>query len=143
MQTRTHFKRRLGISAIIASASAMAGAFAFSGPSYYARINIPDFDQERQWLPNGGAMHCVPTSYADTMKYMAANGLPNMDSGYGNSYDSVTSFINYLGQKLETDSETGTSPESAYDYMSVWTIEHSNVIMLNAFYGPDWNWGPE
>ena len=75
------------------------------------------------------------------MKYMAKNGLPGMDSIYGDDKFAISDFIEHLGDLMDTDEVDGTSFETAYDVMSEWVVDRSDVIVFNSFFGPDWTWG--
>jgi len=41
-----------------------------------AKYGVPDFDQRRNYLPDNGKVHCVPTSMLNWMGYMANRGRP-------------------------------------------------------------------
>jgi hypothetical protein len=109
---------------------------------YYLRTGVPDFDQRRDALPGDGSNYCVPTSYSNLLRYMAANGMPNQDLTYGTSYSSVTDFIARIGTEVGTSSSGGTNPITAWEKIRNWIWAHdSNRLVIQIFYGPNSDWG--
>jgi hypothetical protein len=140
MLFRKRMKTRLGVTALIAAAT-MAPAVVFDGPNFYERPGVRDYDQRRNVLPGDGSMYCVPTSYVDMFKYLAAAGLTNIDASFGGSYSDATSFIFTLGLLMGTGTTSGTNSETAFDVGSSWIHAHTGTLINNWFFGPDWDWG--
>lgn len=106
----------------------------------FSRPLMFDFDQKRNTLPNNGDMHCVPTAYTDLFMYMAANGMPGMDSGFGTGYTDVSTLIFLTGIGMGTNSE-GTNFSLAWDYSTNYVNSNTSKLVYHFGYGPDWNWG--
>ena len=84
----------------------------------YVAYDMPDFDQQRlDDLPNHGVCHCVPTSSADLLAYVATHGYPEVDPGvpflfdWSNqfNYDSATAIIDELGVAMAVSDGSGGS----------------------------------
>jgi len=153
--------RRPAIRALLrASTFAAAGAIAASTaadyPVYQQRFGVPDFDQvwsiQTGTFPLGGwgRYHCVPTSYLNIFQYLDDNGLENMawvlprtDPDYETSIsDELYRLGLGMGTEWWEDGMQGTLSLPAYEYVTRHLAERApNVVMVNCFYGPDWDWG--
>lgn len=81
------------------------------------REGVPDFDQKRAALPNTGNMYCVPTAATNLLGYISNNGIPAVLGGPFNwqlqqYYDYVSGQIDYLGDEMGTDANSGTTAKS-------------------------------
>jgi hypothetical protein len=87
---------------------------------------IPDYDQKRSTLPNGGKGYCVPTSFINMVYYIGTRGFPSLlscKSDPGNTllfsasaadrYDAITLRIKELGSACKTDADDGTTSANA------------------------------
>ncbi|RYG45184.1 hypothetical protein EON79_13235 [bacterium] len=119
--------------------AATAATFASAQNLYFREL--PDYDQKRNALPSNGGMYCVPTSYVDMFRYMAAQGFSNLDKGFNGSYSSITSFISLMGIKMDTDAGSGTNVSDAFDVAVDWTENHSNQGFMHVSYSPSSDWG--
>lgn len=78
-------------------------------------FGVPDIDQKRDLgnglLPNQGKMYCVPTAAANSLFFLANNGLPGISgpSANVNDFDYVTGQVFTLGLLMGTDPFGGTS----------------------------------
>lgn len=110
--------------------------------SYYRR-DLPDYDQRRNDLPNNGRMYCVPTSYADILRFMATkSGFTNLDAHFNGGYGDITVFIYQLGLLMDTDSG-GTNFGDGVDAIEDWIDDHSNQRFDHTVFLPDTNWGTQ
>ncbi len=130
--------RSLAILALGTALSAVFSATA-SAQNFYQR-NMVDFDQRRVLLPNFGNMYCVPTAYSDIFRFMANNGMPGMDAGWGVSYSQTTDLIATIGNEMGTDAFGGTS--DPFSVMVDWTAAHTSKLVIHIGYGPKTNFGP-
>ncbi len=81
------------------------------------RAGVPDFDQRRDGLPQGGgSVHCVPTSAINWMGYAANNGFPFAMAVSGPrdwqdnaSHQHVTGRVNLMGTLMSTSLPDGTN----------------------------------
>ncbi len=69
---------------------------------HHKRVGVPDMDQRRVGLPNGGDCYCAPTAYVNMMIYIANHGYPQVTPGVGDftgydHYYDVTSLLEELG----------------------------------------------
>ncbi len=116
-----------------------------SAQSYYRR-DLMDYDQKRNALPNDGKMHCVPTSYVDILRFMAFAGFSGLDKGYDVGYNSITNFINHMGQLMDTDPDTdggGTNFDDGVEICAEWISTHSHQFFVHTIYGPTSHWGTQ
>ncbi len=87
------------------------------------RDGIPDFDQQRFNVPNNGLNYCVPTSGCNLLAYIAAHGDYRVFSFFGPAGEfqlqshvaEVTSEINTLAGRMNTDANDGTNRDDARD----------------------------
>jgi hypothetical protein len=103
--------------------------------------DLPDYDQRRNALPADGGMFCVPTAYVNILRFMALNGLGNLDQGYNNTYNSITSFISNMGNRMDTDAQDGTNFSDGYDAVLDWIDDHSNQGYMHIACVSDGDWG--
>lgn len=80
----------------------------------YRLIHMPDLDQIRSGLPNGGSNFCVPTTYLNVLGYCANHGFPMVYPGPHNwqsqaNYDLATNAIALIGANMGTDPGSGTT----------------------------------
>lgn len=119
-----------------------ASVLAAHAQTTFSRPQMRDYDQRRANLPGNGSMYCVPTSYVDLYKYMAANGMSGMDAAFGNSYSDITTFIFVTGLSMGTDAEDGTTGSLAWSSASTWISQRSTGQLVYQWgYGPDFDWG--
>ncbi|RYG36987.1 hypothetical protein EON81_08065 [bacterium] len=137
MLQRHRLQSNLRLSAL-ALATTMA-TFASAQNLYFREL--PDYDQKREALPNDGKYYCVPTSYVDMFRYMAAQGFSNLDKGFNGSYSSITSFIRLMGIRMDTDPYEGTNHSDAFDVAVDWIDDHSNQGFMHVSYSPSSDWG--
>ncbi len=94
---------------------------------------MPDFDQSRLsttgifGLPDGGSVHCVPTSSMNLFAYAAAHGYPWIDPGNNNWQDGSTQTYNAstltllaLGLEMNTGLPGGTNNTGWYNGTRDW-----------------------
>jgi hypothetical protein len=120
--------------------AALAVAAAACSQTVFSRPQMRDYDQRRNGLANNGDMHCVPTSYVNLFKYMAAYGMPGMDGSYGNGHTDITNFIFITGFGMGTDS-AGTVFEAAWNSSILWVNYNTSKLVYHWGYGADWDWG--
>jgi len=98
---------------------------------------VPDFDQRRALLPNTGSMYCVPTSAMNWIAYIARHGYPIIAPPGDHHfltwlqpqwYNPVTSWIDLLGQFMQTDENNGTSGSSGVAGLKMWLPPAGFVI---------------
>lgn len=80
----------------------------------YEVTNLADLDQVRSALPNCGLNHCVPTTTADLLAYVANHGFPEVPPGPGAwmspaLYPQATAAISSFGAAMGTDPSDGTN----------------------------------
>jgi hypothetical protein len=122
---------------IAAVAAASGTAMGQSICSVY-RSGVPDFDQKRTVLPNDGKMYCVPTSWVNQMAFLQNNGYDGlMWPTYGTRnwqsqthYGTVSSRINVMGNRMDTDPYDGTSLDfgDVFDYVQDYTSPNPYMI---------------
>ncbi len=133
-------KYRRNLCRFLCVALAATSAATLLAQSKYHR-DIPDYDQRRNALPADGGMFCVPTAYVDLLRFMALNGLGNLDKGYNNTYNSITSFIANMGNRMDTDAQDGTNFSDGYDAVVDWIDDHSNQPFMHIAFVSDGDWG--
>ncbi|MGH9242875.1 MAG: hypothetical protein ACRD29_00845 [Acidimicrobiales bacterium] len=88
----------------------------------FRRCGVPDFDQLRTWLTNGGTMYRAPTSAADWMVYLAERGASSVLPGPGHAedYGAIDLLINDMGNEMGTSGTRGTSTGQMVDGLIDW-----------------------
>lgn len=88
----------------------------------FRRCGVPDFDQLRTILVNGGQMYCAPTSAADWMVYLAERGAFSVMPGPGHAenYGRITTLISDMGNAMGTHPSGGTLRDHAVDGLIDW-----------------------
>jgi hypothetical protein len=147
--TLPRLARRRGAASPLLAASLVALALApsvlradtatFNGVDLtYAKSNVPDIDQKRDFdtnngimgLPNKGKMYCVPTSAMNWIAYIANHGYPFIPPGVGNwqvsppnfldAYNKMTLNLFTLGILMGTDPVNGTGGGNAQFATQAW-----------------------
>jgi hypothetical protein len=113
--------------------------------SYEIRY-VPDFDQMRSMLPNGGRSYCAPTSGVNWMAYFANHGLPELPPGPGHwaapyMYVPATDAIYSMGIAMLTDPYDGTYPIFKYLGLKAWASLAGDQFTVTSFYKDD-DWAP-
>jgi len=90
---------------------------------------VPDFDQRRALLPNTGSMYCVPTSAMNWVAYIAHHGYPIIAPPGDHHfltwqqpqwYNPATSWIELMGQFMQTDENNGTGGTTGINGLKMW-----------------------
>ncbi|MDZ4832024.1 MAG: hypothetical protein SGJ09_17745 [Phycisphaerae bacterium] len=87
----------------------------FNSTIYDYRITyMTDIDQRRTGLGADGAMYCVPTSSLNLFCYAAnhgfpVGGLPLANSMTNAQHGYMTSWLDYIGDLMQTDAQAGTT----------------------------------
>ncbi len=81
--------------------------------------HMTDFDQNRSGLAGGGANHCYPTATANLFTYIAQHGYSycapgDYDWQSNSNHSRGTTFIEDLGNLMDTDGSSGTRHGKAY-----------------------------
>lgn len=135
-----------------------ADEFLYDPPNYSFKIdNVPDLDQKREssrdgtvdGLPNGGKMHCVPTSAINWMAYIANHGYPNLGPGPGDwevsppghlaEYNYITGTIFLMGLLMHTDPVNGTGGVKDAVQLYLDTAYPDHFIVAEVFAQEDWS----
>lgn len=130
MSLRSSFLLALAATGVIAGAQ-----------TTFSRPDMRDYDQRRTALPGNGGMYCVPASYTDLFKYMAAYGMPLMDGSYGNSYNDISALMFLTGIGMGTNTDTGTTLDDSWNYASNYIWGNTGYLVYQWGFGPDWDWG--
>ncbi|MBL9147551.1 MAG: hypothetical protein JNM94_02550 [Phycisphaerae bacterium] len=80
----------------------------------YRITHMTDIDQKRSGLPGLGSMYCVPASALNLFCYAAnhgfpVGGLPPADYMSNGQHSYMTSWLDFIGDLMETDAEKGTT----------------------------------
>jgi hypothetical protein len=80
----------------------------------YRITSMTDIDQKRTGLPGSGSMFCVPTSCFNLFAYAAnhgfpVGGLPPANYMGAGQYDYVTTWLDFIGDLMQTDGSDGTT----------------------------------
>jgi hypothetical protein len=107
--------------------------------------HVPDLDQRRSALPNGGNAYCVPTSAVNWAAYFANHGLPSLPPGpgywaYPELYDQATDAIYLMGVYMLTDPYDGTGVKAKHLGLRVW-FGLTGHFAITTFYTDD-DWSP-
>lgn len=97
-----------------AAADVIANSYVNSQVYDYRITYMTDIDQKRTGLRSNGAMFCVPTSCLNLFAYAANHGFPvgglppaNYMSNAQHGY--MTTWIDFIGDLMQTDGQDGTS----------------------------------
>ncbi|UCD76464.1 MAG: hypothetical protein JSV91_05975 [Phycisphaerales bacterium] len=107
--------------------------------------HVPDLDQVRSVLPNGGVSYCSPTSVTNWAGYFANHGLPALPPGPGNwesqlLYDDASQAIYNMGLAMFTDPIDGTNQLLKYAGTKAWFMQAGdNFVVSNFLYDDDWS----
>ena len=132
-----------------ASADIVANVYVDDDTYLYVAYDMPDFDQQRLGdLPGNGTCHCVATSSADVLAYVATHGYPEVEPGVPFlfdwssqfNYDVATEFIDELGVAMAVGdgvgaNPCGTSPSNAFAEIS---DRISEDFVVNLWSGSYW-----
>ena len=108
--------------------------------------HVPDFDQLRETLPNGGHAYCAPTSGVNWAAYFANHGLPDLPPGPGYwgalfMYEVETDAIWSMGLAMLTDPYDGTGKDSKHFGLKLWLGLAGDRFTVTSFYS-DYDWSP-
>lgn len=100
-------------------------AWADTTTYFYEISHVPDLDQRRFLVPNGGNMYCVPTSAMNWVMYFANHGASSLAPGPGNwqsqtLYTTATGAIIDMGILMQTDAVDGTDGTDGPDGLRAW-----------------------
>jgi hypothetical protein len=109
--------------------------------------HVPDLDQRRSALPDGGVYYCVPTSGVNWAGYMANHGLPQLPPGPGYwanpyLYDLATQNIHIMGLAMLTDLYGTTKPEWRQRGLQAWFNQTGGHFVVTTFLH-DTDWSPK
>jgi hypothetical protein len=109
--------------------------------------HVPDLDQKRSDLPDGGVYYCCPTSAVNWAAYMANHGLPALPPGpgywgYPEMYDPATEAIYYMGQAMLTEANGTTTVEWRQFGLEVWFGLAGDYFVVTTFHH-DEDWSPK
>ena len=145
--TRASIAFAIGSTMLLVTAARADIEVSYGGPEQYVyRVtHVPDLDQKRSTLPNGGTLHCVPTSSINWAAYFANHGLPALPPGpgywgYQFLYDEATAAILALGSAMLTGPPGGTDTNFAHLGLTAWlSLAGDNFIVLSFISDDDWS----
>jgi len=106
--------------------------------------HVPDLDQKRSDLPDGGVYYCAPTSAVNWAAYMANHGLPALPPGpgywaYPELYDAATGAITAMGVAMFTEVNGTTTIEWEHLGLKVWfSLAGDNFVVSTFHHDEDW-----
>jgi hypothetical protein len=106
----------------------------------YKITQVPDFDQEWDFLPNNGSMYCVPTSAMNWINYLAKHGFPSATSNPVNSPQEnfkIIGNILAMGLYMKTDPVEGTSSDNAFEGLVDYLKDHFVPALVTTDSAPD------
>ena len=98
--------------------------YANSSVYHYRVVGMTDIDQKRTGLGGNGSMYCVPTSCFNLFAYAANHGFPVGGLPPANymgpvQYGYVTTWLDFIGDLMNTDAQDGTTCCVTSSYQSL------------------------
>jgi hypothetical protein len=84
----------------------------------YNITGVPDFDQRWNFLPNNGAMYCVPTAAMNWIHYLTKHGWPGAEAFPVKNAQDVTMInmnLTLMAGYMQTDPIEGTGGDNAFE----------------------------
>jgi hypothetical protein len=113
------------------------------------RLGLPDFDQRRDTLPNGGNAYCVPTCGMNLIAYAANHGFPALLDGPRSwqsqaNYDLVSNSLAIMGSPflMNTDPSDGTTWTNYRNGMQEWLDDAYPDAFAVSVAGANGQWVP-
>lgn len=130
------------VTGLVAAPAVADHRSAYTDNAWFVDIShMPDLDQIRDGLPNGGAAYCAPTAAMNLLTYFALHG-SNTPPGVANwrsyqTYNTMTGLLNILGQAMSTDPVLGTLRSTEFDGYRSW-LPDDRFTILSLEIDSDW-----